>query len=102
MVNYNKQDLVSQALKELNQYILNKVTFSVTLEAYRHLSECASELRSACLSQQEQKYWDTWLKDVSITHPTFFNHLKNQGIGYIQESNAEVFKVEALHEEALD
>ena len=83
MINYNKEDLVSKAFKELNQYILNKVSFSVTEEAYKHLTECASELRKASISEQEQKYWDSWLKEVSVNYSMFFNHLKSQGIGYI-------------------
>lgn len=58
MINYNKEDLVSKALADINHYILNKLSFVVTEEAYKHLSECAAEMRNACVSQQEEKYWD--------------------------------------------
>ena len=30
MMSFNKEDLVLKALKEMNQYILNKLAFSVT------------------------------------------------------------------------
>ena len=30
MISFNKEDLVLKALKEMNQYILNKLAFSVT------------------------------------------------------------------------
>ena len=41
MINYNKEDLVSKALLAMTNYVGNKLTFSVTEEAYKHLSECA-------------------------------------------------------------
>lgn len=52
MINYNKEDLVAKALDAMTNYMANKLTFSVTEEAYKHLSECAGEMRNACVSQQ--------------------------------------------------
>ena len=52
MVSYNKEDLVSTALNAMTNYIKNKIDFSVTEEAFKHLTECANELRNACASEQ--------------------------------------------------
>ena len=41
MISYNKEDLVSKALAAMTNYIQSKIEFSVTSEAFKHLSECA-------------------------------------------------------------
>lgn len=38
MINYNKEDLVSKALADMNNYIFNKLPFVVTEDAYKHLT----------------------------------------------------------------
>lgn len=101
MISYNKEDLVSKALQQMNDYILNKLPFVVTEDSFQQLTGCARELRQACVSQQEEKYWDEWFTDISCNHKVFFNHLKGQGLGLIKGSNAAVFRVEQLHNEDL-
>jgi hypothetical protein len=102
MVNFNKEDLVSAAFAHMNNYILHKLEYSITEEAYKHLTECATELRNACLSEQEESYWDQWFTDIRNNHPTFYQHLKAQGLGLIKGDNVEVFRVEVLHHEELE
>jgi hypothetical protein len=53
MINYNKEDLVDKALKGMDNYITSKLAFTVTEEAYKQMCDCAGELRTACVSQQE-------------------------------------------------
>ena len=94
MVSYNKEDLVAKALAQMNDYILNRLPFVVTEDSFRQLTECANELRKACVSEQEEKYWDEWFTDISNNHKDFFNHLKGQGLSLIKGNNKEIFKVE--------
>eukprot|EP00178_Gracilaria_changii_P017855 TRINITY_DN5091_c0_g1_i1.p1 TRINITY_DN5091_c0_g1~~TRINITY_DN5091_c0_g1_i1.p1 ORF type:complete len:110 (-),score=19.94 TRINITY_DN5091_c0_g1_i1:7-336(-) len=102
MINYNKEDLVAKALEAMTNYMSNKLTFSVTEEAYKHLSECASEMRSACVNQQEDKYWDRWFMEMRDSNTAFWNHMKSQGLGLIKGDNTEVFKPVELHQEDID
>lgn len=53
MVNFNREDLVNLAFAHMNDYIFHKLAYSITEEAYKHLIECATELRNACMSEQE-------------------------------------------------
>ena len=93
MVGYNKEDLVLKALDQMSNYVSNKLAFSVTEAAYRHLAECAGEMRLACVSQQEENYWDKWFKGVGGSAPGFYSFLKSEGVGLIRGDNLEVFKV---------
>lgn len=52
MVAFNKRDLVGEALKSLSNYVLQRLAYSITSEAYAHLGECALEMRNGCVSQQ--------------------------------------------------
>ena len=102
MINYHKEDLVSKALQSMNSYITNKLAYAVTEESFKQLTECASELRNGCISQQEQNYWDAWFTEIRYNYPTFYGHLKNQGIGMIYGDNTEVFKVQTLHRQDIE
>ena len=51
-------------------------------------------MRTACVSQQEEKEWDSWLADVRERNGDFWHQLKKEGLGFIKESNVEVFKKE--------
>ena len=52
MVGFNKKDLVGEALKNMNDFILDKLAFAVTPETIKLLADCAGELRKACVSEQ--------------------------------------------------
>jgi hypothetical protein len=87
MINYNKEDLVAKAMDSMNNYIISKLGYAVTEEAFKHLTECASELRQGCITQQEQTYWDNWFNEIRYNSPTFYDHLKAQGLGLIRGDN---------------
>lgn len=53
MVSFNKKDLVSEGLKYMTNYIMQKLAYCITNEAYKHLKECAEEMRTACVSERE-------------------------------------------------
>lgn len=86
----------------MNNYITNKLAYAVTEESFKQLTECASELRNGCISQQEQNYWDAWFTQIRYNYPNFYGHLKSQGIGMIYGDNTEVFKVQTLHRENIE
>ncbi len=71
----------------MNNYIISKLGYAVTEEAFKHLTECASELRQGCITQQEQTYWDNWFNEIRYNSPTFYDHLKAQGLGLIRGDN---------------
>lgn len=52
MINYNKKDLVSEALVYMKNYIIQKLKFNPSPEALKELLQCAKETRNACISQQ--------------------------------------------------
>ena len=76
MVSFNKKDLVSDALKVMNEFIMDKLAFAVTQETIKVLGECAAELRQACVSEQEEAYWDSWFNDIKKSKQSFYDYLK--------------------------
>ncbi len=53
MVSYNKKDLVGEGLKYMTNYIMQKLAYCFTNQAYKHLKECAEQMRNACVSERE-------------------------------------------------
>lgn len=102
MVSYNKEDLVAKALESMKQYIEGKLPFTVTEEAYKQLTDCASELRKACLQEQEHESWDNWFKHMRNDFTPFYNRMKSEGLGLIKGDNTEVFKIAEVHHMDLD
>lgn len=59
-------------------------------------------MRNACVSQQEEQYWDEWFTEMKYSHEVFYKHLKNKGLGLIKGDNVEVFKSAVLHHGELE
>ena len=102
MVSFNKKDLVADALKQMNEFILDKLVFAVTPDTIRMLGECAGELRKACVSEQEAKFWDGWFTDLQGKKASFYDYLKEQGVGLIAGDNRDLFRPVALHVAAIN
>lgn len=102
MISFNKRDLVAEGLKSISNYVLQRLAYSITNEAYAHLAECASEMRKGCVSQQEEGFWDDWLNDLAVSNPKFHDYLISQGIGLIKGGNVELFRPIELHPELIE
>jgi hypothetical protein len=86
----------------MSNYILQRLAYSITTEAYSSLSECASEMRKACMSQQEETFWDDWLTDLASSHSKFHDYLRQQGIGFIKGDNVDLFRPLEVHIEVIE
>lgn len=102
MVSFSKRDLVGEALKFMNNYILQRLAYSITNESYKHIAECAVEMRQACLSQQEETYWDDWFTDLALRNAKFYEYLRHEGVGLLRGSNLEIFRPLVLHQEIVE
>lgn len=86
-------DLVSRALSEMMKYIEQKVAATSGNEANEHIIECIKELRVASSKEREEEAWDNWLAGNLRTLPEeMIMMIKNEGIGYLRRSNADLFK----------
>lgn len=61
-------DLVSKALKAMNEYICGKSLIS-NEETMTGLIQCISAMRRGCDEQQEASYWDDWLVNAKTALP---------------------------------
>lgn len=86
----------------MNNYILQKLIYSITTESFKQIGECASEMRNACISQQEQNYWDDWFNEMSEKNAAFYLYLRSQGLGLIKGDNVEIFRPSSLHQEIIE
>lgn len=89
-------------MKFMNNYILQRLAYSITNESYKHIGECAIEMRQACLSQQEEDYWDDWFTELSLKNGKFYEYLRGEGVGLIKGNNVEIFRPVFLHEEVIE
>jgi len=83
----------------MNDFIHDKLLFAITPDTIKFLGECSGELRQACVSQQEARYWDRWFRDMKGRKESFYDYLRTQGIGMIEEDNREIFRAVELHAE---
>ncbi len=88
MINNNKKDLVSEALKELSNYIHKRNQQADNQNDNRHLVDCAKEIRKACIEQKEVDFWDDWFERAKFELSVDLYHMmKVSGLGYINKSN---------------
>ena len=59
-------------------------------------------MRKACVSQQENSFWDKWFTEMRRDFTSFHNHMKAEGLGLIKGDNQEIFKAVEVHHEDLD
>ena len=99
MISYNKKDLVPKAIKEMIEFIENKLSASKSIDHPNNdklIIDCLSVLRNGCIRQKEELSWDTWLKNnLDNFDGDLKSKLKSNGLGYILESNSDLYKVEA-------
>lgn len=95
MITNNHMDLVSRALSEMMKYIEQKVAATTGTEAHVHILECLKELRTASGKEREEEAWDNWLAgNLKRLPQELVGLIKQEGLGYLKRSNAELFKPE--------
>jgi hypothetical protein len=44
-------------------------------------------MRTACVSEREEKYWDEWFNEMGVSQVKFYDYLRSEGLGLIKGSN---------------
>lgn len=97
MINNSKIDLVDQALKQFTAFIHSRCQSVLNEENLRLIVDCVSNLRRGCLEQQEAAYFDDWFEKLpSVVEEKVFKKLKSEGIGFLERSNKEIYRVTEL------
>ena len=95
MINYQKQDLVATAIREMTELIMERLAKVQESELVSSkVMECVKALRKGCVKEREENAWDIWLGGSFDRFPDFVRReLKNEGLGFITRDNKGLFEV---------